>query len=182
MSTLTGDEPKHWHSDSGAHRMKDPRLIYERGKYVGETFDGKPVADTPRGLWDPDERAYAEHLEAHGIGVDDPHVEPSDDDPELVRDLFELIAAEERKLRTARKLIFTVRQALAQGKSIEDMGLAVADAVEEAGFQWRECPACRRTVGLRNDGTFRMHRPGRYTSATCRGSHHRPDDVADDPD
>jgi hypothetical protein len=116
MSKLKEGEPSHWHTENGTHRMKDPRLIYERGKYVGETFDGKPVVDTPRGLWDADERAYAEHLEAHGIGVE-PMPEPHLDDSELINTLFLKIENNERQNKIMREMIVAIREAEAAGKT-----------------------------------------------------------------
>lgn len=49
MSSLTGQEPAHWHNGDGTHNMTDPREI--RGWHPS--------------LWDQDERAYVAHLETH---------------------------------------------------------------------------------------------------------------------
>jgi len=123
MSKLKDDEPDHWHYADGRHRMPDPRPLYEPGKFKGETFEGEPVKDVPRSLWEPDERAYAEHLEAHGVGVPPEQlaVYPTPEDPQLVKDMFALIAANEATNAKMRQIIMAIRQALAQGKSIEDI-------------------------------------------------------------
>jgi hypothetical protein len=44
--------------------------------------------------------------------------------------------------------------------------------------RWQECPVCSRTVKLRTDGTFSMHRPARRTKGTtCRMTHRQPGEV-----
>lgn len=116
MSKITGNEPKHWHDEDGRHRMPDPRRVYERGKFLGERFDGELVQDTPRSLWERDERAYAEHLEAHGIGVNDPRPEPLAEDSKFVKLLFAKIEKNERQNKIMREWIVAIREAERAGK------------------------------------------------------------------
>lgn len=106
MSKIKDGEPGHWHSESGKHTLPDPRRVYERNRLFGE-----PVVDVPRRLWDADEWAYAEHLEAHGIGVDDPRPEPQEDDPTFVKLLFAKIENNEQQNKIMRELITTIREA-----------------------------------------------------------------------
>lgn len=96
MSRLERREPKHWHNDSGSHRMPDPR-----------TFEGYP-----RRYWDEDERHYAEHLEEHERLFKIP--QPHEGDDETIATLFRVIAAAEKTIEVTRALIRARReQALA---------------------------------------------------------------------
>lgn len=117
MSKITGDEAKHWHDKNGKHRMPDPRRAYERGSFLGEAFEGQLVKDVPRSLWDPDERAYAEHLEEHGKGVKYPLPEPHPDDSEVVQGLFAMIESNERQNEIMRQLIMNLRE---RGRQMEE--------------------------------------------------------------
>lgn len=121
MTKITGNEPDHWHDESGRHRMPDPRPGYERGRFLGETFEGELVQDTPRHLWDPDERAYAEHLETHGIGADDPRPERREDDHKFVKLLFLKIENNERQNKIMREWIVAMREAEQAGKSTKEI-------------------------------------------------------------
>lgn len=110
MAMVSGDEPAHWHDADGRHRMRDPRSVYERS----EMFEGRPVANVPRRLWDPDERAYTEHLEAHEQGATSPA--PRGEDPPEVTTLFDVIDANERTNKAASELIAAIRQRQAAGQ------------------------------------------------------------------
>jgi hypothetical protein len=99
MSQLERREPRHWHNESGTHRMPDPRR-----------FEGYP-----RKYWDEDERYYVAHLERHEAEALVPTPRP--DDSGEIQSLFEVIAVSEKKIETARALIRAKRLAEAEDVS-----------------------------------------------------------------
>lgn len=97
MSSITGNEPDHWHDEHGRHRMKDPREVY------GNHWKNQT------GNWtDADERAYTRHLIAHESMLAAP--EPQPGDTEAIRSLIRAMQNAEEILRTGTELIASLRQ------------------------------------------------------------------------
>jgi hypothetical protein len=90
MTRITGDEPSHWHDETGRHRMPDHRKTPGWKRSYGSA----------------DEKAYWDHLEAH----DDAPLHRMDDDPAVVVALFDHIEAMQRTIAKSRELITAYRQ------------------------------------------------------------------------